>query len=145
VVPILVAIFLGVVLFGAAFAFLNFVLPDDSLPVGVANFVLLIVAAGLGVRILFILIGRLFTRYTLTSKHLVVKRGILSRSRKTIPIKCIQDVAVSQSFIERPFGIGDLVVESAGERGGAVLYDLPNVGEVHDIILRAMDTEGGRV
>jgi len=95
--------------------------------VGVASFVLLVMAAGLGLRILSILIGRLFTRHTLTSRHLVVKRGISSRSRKTIPIDRIQDVAVSQSSIERPFGIGDGVVESAGERGGAVLYGLPSV------------------
>jgi membrane protein YdbS with pleckstrin-like domain len=66
----------------------------------------------------------LFTSYTLTHRHLVVESGILSKQHKTIPIQKIQDVAYSQTILERSFGIGDVIVESAGEWGSVHLMDL---------------------
>ena len=70
------------------------------------------------------LVGLLFTTYTLTTEHLIVESGMLSKYRKTIPIHKIQDVAFQQSLLERPFKIGDVIVESAGERGAIHLLDL---------------------
>ena len=75
-------------------------------------------AAGYG------LLVRYFTRYTLTTRRLIVEAGILGRSKQTIPLQRIQDVSYRQSPIERLFGIGDVLVESAGERGEIRLQDL---------------------
>jgi membrane protein YdbS with pleckstrin-like domain len=71
-------------------------------------------------RIIFLL----STSYTLTPRHLIVESGILSKNHKTIPVQRIQDVAYRQSFLERIFGIGDVIVESAGEWGSIHLTDL---------------------
>lgn len=70
------------------------------------------------------LLVRLFTRYTLTTRRLIVEIGILGRSKQTIPLQRIQDVSYRQSPFERLFGIGDVLVESAGERGEIRLQDL---------------------
>jgi uncharacterized membrane protein YdbT with pleckstrin-like domain len=55
---------------------------------------------------------------------LIVDSGVLAKHHKTIPVQRIQDVAYRQSFLERMFGIGDVIVESAGEWGSVRLADL---------------------
>ncbi|HET6444009.1 MAG TPA: PH domain-containing protein [candidate division Zixibacteria bacterium] len=85
------------------------------------------------------LLLRLFTHYTLTNKRLIVESGILSRSKKTIPIQRIQDVSFRQSLVERLFEIGDVVVESAGERGAIRLLDLAHCMHRTEQILRQVE------
>jgi membrane protein YdbS with pleckstrin-like domain len=138
-VPLLIVSLLTAVFFGALFAFLNRALAANPLIVAVTRFALLAMVAFLGIRIFVAFLGRLFTRYSLTSEHLIVERGILSRSRKTIPIQRIQDVATRQSVIERPFGIGDVVVETAGERGSITRDDLPRCNDYTNRILQAVE------
>lgn len=80
-------------------------------------------------------LARLFTRYTLTSKRLIVRTGLISRSRKVIPVSRIQDVSYKQNILERLVGIGDVIVESAGEKGAIRLMDLPNCHDYSEVIL----------
>jgi len=82
---------------------------------------------------------RLFTRYTLTTRRLIVESGILGRSKKTIPIQRIQDVSFRQSLLERLFEIGDVLVESAGERGAIRLLDLAHCKHRTEQILRQVE------
>jgi uncharacterized membrane protein YdbT with pleckstrin-like domain len=49
----------------------------------------------------------------------------------------IQDVATRQSLIGHPLGIRDVAVETAGERGAAVVYDLPRCRDYTKRILQA--------
>lgn len=58
-----------------------------------------------------------FTMFVLTSDRLITRSGILSKHSKEIPLERINDVAFSQSILERMVGAGDLFIESAGERG----------------------------
>jgi uncharacterized membrane protein YdbT with pleckstrin-like domain len=66
------------------------------------------------------------TKYTLTSRKLVVESGVFGKSRRTIPVQRIQDVTLKQSFFERLLNMGDVVVESAGEFGAIKLKDVPD-------------------
>ena len=81
----------------------------------------------------------LFARYTLTTKHLIVKTGILSRSQKTIPLQKIQDVSFEQQFLLRPFGVGNVIVESAGERGEIKLFALADCPKKAKQILQVVE------
>jgi membrane protein YdbS with pleckstrin-like domain len=137
-VPVLIWGFIGAGVFAALIAVFNVSIAGDPFIVSLANLILALVAAAFGVRVFLALLQRLFTRYTLGSEHLLVERGILSRSRKMIAIGRIQGVATRQSLIERPFGIGDVVVESAEEVGGAVLQDLARCKGYTDAILDAV-------
>lgn len=126
----------SVLLFWALFAISGSMVDDDG---GVIiKLFLVLVALVVGGRLLVNLLRRLFTRYALTEEHLVVQKGVLSRSRKTIPIHRIQDVTYEKSVLDRLLGVGDAVVESAGERGGVGLEDLSEGRRYTDIILDAV-------
>jgi uncharacterized membrane protein YdbT with pleckstrin-like domain len=58
-----------------------------------------------------------FTRFVLTTDRIITRRGIVAKSSKEIPLERINDISFSQSVFERMVGAGDLLIESAGERG----------------------------
>jgi uncharacterized membrane protein YdbT with pleckstrin-like domain len=95
-----------------------------------------------GIRWTAAFVKHFFVRYTLTTRHLLVEKGVFSRSRKTIPIQRIQDVATHQRWIERLFGIGDVIVQSAGEMGAVRLRSLPHCQEYTEKILEAVQRKG---
>lgn len=62
-----------------------------------------------------------FWRYELRASELVLTRGILNRVHTTVPLRRIQHLDVSQDVIERNFGLGKLVVHTAGTQGSSVV------------------------
>lgn len=61
-------------------------------------------------------------RYRLKGDELVLDSGIVSRSRRVIPLARVQNIDVRQSWLERLCGVAELRVETAGgERPEAVL------------------------
>lgn len=75
------------------------------------------------------------SRYTLTNRKLIVEKGLFTHQRKVIPIEKIQDVGYHREFIQIILGVGDVVVESAGERGQVRLRHLRKYRERSDTIL----------
>ncbi|QDX24676.1 PH domain-containing protein [Sphingomonas suaedae] len=64
---------------------------------------------------------RRFT-YAVTPHELVIERGILSRTRRSIPLERIQDVGIEQGPLSRIFGLAEVRVETGGgEKDEAVL------------------------
>src|SRR5450631_4240611 len=55
------------------------------------------------------------TVYAVTSRRLVMRQGVFSRSGHDMPLTRLNDVSFSHGMIERMLGCGTLVVESAGE------------------------------
>ncbi len=51
-----------------------------------------------------------------------MRRGFVARQGKEIPLEVINDVAFSQTVIERMLHSGDLLIESAGEQGPEPVY-----------------------
>lgn len=84
------------------------------------------------------LIQRSFAVYTLTSSQLIVQKGVLNKQKKTIPVHKIQDVSYRQPILDRIFGLGDVVVESAGEKGAVYLFSLHNCVEMSEKILEVV-------
>ena len=58
-----------------------------------------------------------FTHFVLTTDRLITRSGVFAKRSKEIPLERINDVAFTQSFLDRVLGAGDLLIESAGERG----------------------------
>lgn len=81
--------------------------------------------------IVWVVSGRILAAMsaTLSEKKLVVKRGILVRVEKSIPLDKITDVALSQGPIMRMFGIHRLSFETAGQSGTGALVSLLGVIE----------------
>lgn len=62
-------------------------------------------------------------RYKLTDTTIEIDKGLISRSTQNVPLRRIQDVTVSSSFLQRILGFGDIVVDNASETGGKVVLD----------------------
>lgn len=86
-------------------------------------------------------VRRFFTRYTITTKHLLIRTGILSRSENSASIDRVQNIRVVQSPIERMLHTGSVDFDTAGEASDAELrfigIDRPR--DVRDQILAAVE------
>jgi uncharacterized membrane protein YdbT with pleckstrin-like domain len=67
-----------------------------------------------------------FTHHVVTNERIIVRRGFVARQGKEIPLEVINDVAFSQTVIERILRSGDLLIESAGEQGQSRYTDIPD-------------------
>jgi membrane protein YdbS with pleckstrin-like domain len=72
--------------------------------------------------------------------HLTVESGFLSRTRRTVDMAKIQDVTVRQTLGQRILGVGDLMMESAGESGSIAVANLDNPRAIADQILSRSST-----
>jgi len=84
------------------------------------------------------------THFVVTSERLVFRSGILAKHTRDIPLDKINDLASSQSFFERILGAGDLLIESAGERGLQTFKDIPHPDAVQQEIYRQMEANQAR-
>lgn len=83
------------------------------------------------------------TRYTLTQKRIIIKRGLLNKETVTMPYSKVQDIDIGQSFIDRILGVGDIVIYGGHENSETILDAVPNPGEVEEIIYEQMDKYQG--
>lgn len=67
-----------------------------------------------------------FTGYVITNERLITRAGVFRREGKEIPLEVVNDISFKQTFIERIFHSGDLVIESAGEHGQSLFTDVPD-------------------
>jgi uncharacterized membrane protein YdbT with pleckstrin-like domain len=85
------------------------------------------------------------THFVVTTDRLVFRSGILSKHTRDIPLEKVNDLASSQSLFERIIGAGDLVIESAGERGQETFSDIPHPDAVQQEIYRQMEVNQNRM
>lgn len=65
----------------------------------------------------------------LTTKKLIVRKGILTRTENTVPLDKITDMAMIQGPLMRMFGIHKLTIETAGQSGTGALISLTGIEE----------------
>jgi uncharacterized membrane protein YdbT with pleckstrin-like domain len=85
------------------------------------------------------------THFVLTSDRLIVRSGVLSKEGREIPLERINDLSYHQSLFERLVGAGDLVIESAGERGQDTFSRIPHPEQVEQMIYAEMENNRQRV
>ncbi|MXZ68922.1 MAG: PH domain-containing protein [Acidimicrobiia bacterium] len=91
----------------------------------------------------------LFTKFIITNERLIVRRGLIARNSKEIPLERIDNISFSQTVGERIFRSGDLLLESAGEAGQSRYSDIPRPEETQALVYRMRearirDLEGTR-
>jgi uncharacterized membrane protein YdbT with pleckstrin-like domain len=86
----------------------------------------------------------LTTHFVLTNRRVLMREGLLARKGRDIPIFRINDVTFEHTVVERVFGCGTLVVESAGERGQVSLKHIPHVEDVQRAIYTLIDDDDAR-
>lgn len=97
------------------------------------------VALGLVVAIPKVIVWA-FTKYVITNERVIMRSGVFARHGKEIPLEVINDVAFSQSLLERMVGSGDLLLESAGEMGQSRFTNIPTPEEIQTLVYKARES-----
>lgn len=79
------------------------------------------------------------TVYIITDRRLIMRQGVLTRRGHDMPLTRLNDITFSHTLLDRLLGCGDLIVESAGERGQVVLDDVPRIEQVQRTLYRLSD------
>lgn len=75
------------------------------------------------------------TVYTLTGAKLEIRTGIISKDTKSIPLRHIDNVEISETLRERLIGIGDVLIDSAALDTKMVLNNVKNPRKYADMIM----------
>ncbi len=76
-------------------------------------------------------------RCRLEGANLRYEEGLVSTTVKTIPLSNIQDVTVSRGAMQRMWGVGNLRIETAGQRSLIEIHNVDDAQAVADRILAA--------
>lgn len=103
-----------------------------SLVSGVWLWVVWIAAGALiAVFSLWPLLNWLAATYTVTTRRLITRNGVLTRRGHDIPLNRISDVSYEHGVIDRILGCGTLIVSDASTHGRVPLHDIPRVEVLH--------------
>ena len=95
------------------------------------------------------LVGRLArwstTHFVVTSDRLIYRTGVLAKHGRDIPLERINDITSNRTLFERIIGAGDLLIESAGERGQQTFSDIPHPDRVQREIYQQMEANAARM
>jgi len=74
------------------------------------------------------------SHFVVTSDRIIHRQGLIAKSSMEIPLEALNDVRFHQGIFERIIGAGDLIIESAGERGREVFEDIRKPEDVQKTI-----------
>ncbi|MFN2586661.1 MAG: PH domain-containing protein [Actinomycetota bacterium] len=86
-----------------------------------------------------------FTMFVLTSDRLITRGGIIAKQSREIPLERINDITFTQTVLERVLGAGDLLIESAGERGQTRITDVRKPEQVQLMIYKQTEDNSTRI
>src|SRR5262249_54985895 len=79
------------------------------------------------------------TEFVVTTDRLIRRSGIIAKRGREIPLDRLNDISYHQTIFERIIGAGDLMIESAGERGQETFSDMPKPGLVQNEIYHQIE------
>ena len=103
----------------------------------------IILIAGIGVTVLSGWMQRFFTQYTITTKRLNIRSGILSKTESSTNVDRIQNITVKQSPVDRIMKVGSIDFDTAGDNA-ADRFSFVGVNDPQDLrerIMQARDDE----
>ena len=106
--------------------------------------VTVIVIGGAALVVLAGLIRRIATRYTITTRRLNIKHGIVSRDVQETKIERVQDVNYRQTVFQRMLQIGDVAFDTAAENSASdfIFAGVADPEEVVDRVHHATEPAG---
>lgn len=107
--------------------------------------IVIVLIAGAAIVALIGFLQRVATRYTITTRRLNVKHGIISRDVQETKIERVQDVNYTQSLWQRLMQIGDVDFDTAAHDpdGDFVFAGVAKPAQVVDRVHRATEDAGG--
>ena len=112
--------------------------------VGIDYFLIgVILVAGIVLTIAFGWIERFFTQYTITTKRLNIRRGILSKTESSTNVDRIQNITVKQSPVDRIMKVGSIDFDTAGDESSDrfSFLGVNNPQDLRERIMHARDDE----
>jgi uncharacterized membrane protein YdbT with pleckstrin-like domain len=82
--------------------------------------------------------------FVVTTDRLIYRHGVIAKHGIEIPLERVNTVFFSQSIFERVLRTGDLVIESAGERGQQSFSNVRNPSAVQNEIYKQMEDNENR-
>lgn len=81
------------------------------------------------------------TNFAVTSHRVIFREGVIAKKGIEIPLDRVNTIFFSQGILERMLRTGDLVIESAGERGTQKFSDIRRPSKVQNEIYRLIEEE----
>lgn len=78
------------------------------------------------------------SRYTLTSRRLVARYGMLRRRDQQVPLAAVRNVFIEQTLLQRTLRSGNISLDT-GYPSSTVIPDVPEVMTFRNFILDALD------
>ena len=76
--------------------------------------------------------------YAVTNQRVYIRRGIINIKEKDIPLAKVNDVQISQSFIQRLFAAADVVIQVGNDESRIYVEDINHPREFRDTIISAI-------
>ncbi|MEA2687368.1 MAG: hypothetical protein QOE93_2563 [Actinomycetota bacterium] len=84
------------------------------------------------------------TTFVVTTDRLIHRTGVVSKSGREIPLERLNDVSFHSTIFQRMLGAGDLLIESAGERGQQLFASFPHPEQTQNLIHHQIELAQGR-
>src|ERR1700712_2571805 len=84
------------------------------------------------------------THYVITTRRVLIRRGVLKHVGRDITLGRISDVAYEQSLWDRIVRSGTLHIESAGENGQETLVNIPRANQMQQTLNRLIEADSSR-
>jgi uncharacterized membrane protein YdbT with pleckstrin-like domain len=84
------------------------------------------------------------TNFVVTTDRIIYRHGVFSKQGQEIPLERLNDVSFHRSLIHRILGAGNLLIESAGERGQQPFDHIAHPERVQNVIHREIEAAQGR-
>ncbi len=86
----------------------------------------------------------LTTDYVFTDRRVIVRRGIITRQGKDMPLSKINNVSFEVPALGRVLNFGALKIQSAGENDGLTIEDVPDVEDIQRQIYEFIEADDAR-
>lgn len=81
------------------------------------------------------------TRYEITTLRVRVRTGIIVQNGRDFPLSRIVNISYRTSLLDRIFGSGTVVLETAGEHGDVTLDEIPHVQRIQSLLFQMIEDE----
>src|ERR1700712_3451642 len=143
-VPAVAAFLVICGLSGLSLAFL----PDDDSNHGARQGLLLAIVVIALVLLVWLVLAPVIrwrsTHYVITTRRVLIRRGVLKHVGRDITLGRISDVAYEQSLWDRIVRSGTLHIEWAGENGQETLVNIPRANQMQQTLNRLIEADSSR-
>lgn len=84
------------------------------------------------------------TQYVFTTRRIIIRRGILTKQGRDMPLTKVNNVSFNVSVLGRIINYGTLMVESASDDGDMFIRDVPDVEDIQRLVYELHELDDSR-